>query len=1236
MIMSAFYWLTHRRIALWAVVGGGVAIALVVAVFASPLESSSVGERLTFADNTLESGVAAGSVAPDSGASRHSQSSSSITLIGNLGQASAPASWEPIGPEDGIVYVQAIRFTTGSNPYGYSLSAVKAWIKDVGSNDDPQVNIYSADDDGFPDEILYTLTDPNSFTDSAVNTFTAPANSVLGNDTEYYLVLENAADVSGTTFYYAGFVDGNALDSNGAAGWSINTDEDYTVLFKIEGSLATSYSETSSSQSGISTVGGDASPQGPALGSDANDVGKIFDAGLSGADRRIAASHADGRTPKFSWAAATTSQEAKNHITNNVVKEYEDDYPWVRQAWSNQPLNVRVRSSNAPGWYVFYMGGHAGFRGLARGIRYGFTESGLRSDTVVLHELAHHFTLDTRVPNVQDAVGVGWLYFNHRVNGDCPVGEIYADVLAYVTRDNSNLRLGYIASCPEIGSRGKPDSQSRNVVKKVVRGEIPDWFENHYDDGSGEIDLDSLWGDIRTASGKRTIVYLLRDKFGGYCSTGEANWALTHADAVGGNPWRDGGCESRKPQDVNVIQQDGGLKVTWEPHLYEASPEVTHYAVQWRSADQDYHSSRQTLISNSSELSHTISGLTDGVEHHVRVVAVNSESTDSTVDEHGHSRAAEASSVPGQPGRPAFLGSFPSDHTMVLIWGVPENSEVDLSGYVVEWKSGSQEYDSTRRLEVPVGLPTNATISELLNSTNHTFRVTAQSSGGLAGVPAEVTASPIGPPEMPLEVEAVGGRNSLLVSWEPDLSQSPPDAYVIQWRTRADYEPGNEKTIWAPFRRSHALKDMAGHGRYYVRVLARNYLGRSEPSEEFFVMSGAPHEPSDFNVEVRPGGGFEITWDRPEPYYPDNPDFRPVRNFNNKRPILDSDGSTVPQYRYDVEYRLAGDPPGPWCSQSRYRDVAGRNDNLDPVPHRLEYLRFCADSEPVVGESYKFRIRAAYVWKQSGDTNVRNGPWAYTDRVLYDPSGGPPDTPTGVEAVGGKASLLVSWDTPISGTAPDDYLIQWRTRANYESGNNAVSSNPVAGLHLINRMAGHGRYYVRIIARNVLGESEPSQEYFVMSGAPHAPADVDTEVRDGGGFTVTWDRPDPYYPDNPDFRPVRNFNNKRPILDSDGSTVPQYRYDVEYKLADGEPGGWCSQSRYRDVGRGNDTLNSDVLTLDLTRYCRNAAPVEGESYNFRVRAAYVWKNSGDTNPRNGPWKYNGPIVYNPPTYNQSG
>ncbi len=1170
---------SHRRnrrpiaIALASIAAAGIALAATLAVGSLQPGARASGD---LPDSTILVGTGQG----------EGQSVSKITLVSNLGRISHPEHWERVGPGEGVVYAQAQGFTTGNNDDGYTISKIVAYVKGVGSGDTPQVSIYASDSDGNPDNILYTLTNPASFSNDAQNTFSAPPNARLASETDYFVVFENDVVVTSTEHYRVGFVEGSGHDANAAAGWTLDTEQEYPILVSIRGSIDTGYELT--------------------------------------------------RSPNSTNSNSARNEQATNYIENNVVDKYGDDHAWVRTAWSDHPLPVRVGNYNNPGFYVYSIGGAQGFSGVARGLRWGFTTSGYKSKVVVLHELAHHFVLDHRVPDVPGAVGVGWLYFNHRVKGDCPVGEIYADLLGYQTHRVATDRVGYLWNCREIAnSNGKPDSESIRVARSVAKGEIADWFYEHYDGGDGTVDMDAVWADLKVANNKRIATYAMRDMFGGFCSPREANWALGSAGPSHGNPWRDGGCHWRKPQDMAIVTHNGSLAVTWDPHLYETGPNVSHYAVQWRTADQDFDATRRALVSETADLSHTIDGLTDGVEHFVRVAAVHSNSPTVIQDNDGHNRWVAFSAVPGKPAAPVSLSVTPGDHEIRLTWDEPVHSEIELSGYQVDWKTGSQDFDESRRLDLAPAATESAVIPGLQNGVFYTVRVSAVSHDGTIGKPSWKTVAPAGPPESPTDISAVGGKNSLLVYWQRPASGTIHDGYVVQWRTRGTYEPGNEVNVWRPWDTQELVRNMAGHGRYYVRVLARNFLGRSEPSGEVFVMSGAPGGLTDVSAEVRPGGGFNITWGRPDPYYPNNPDFRPVRNFGNKRPIRDADGNTVPQYRYDIEYKLADGEPGGWCPQSSYRDVGVGNDTLNSDALTLNLTSFCDDAEPVIGERYNTRIRAAYVWHQSGDTNPRNGPWVYSGPVVYDLAGGPPGTPAGIEAVGGKASLLVSWDPPSSGGTVGGYIIQWRTRGTYEDDDQVIVDDPSARSHLLTGMAGHGRYYVRIKAFNLLGESTTTGDYFVMSGAPRAPATVSAEVRAAGGFTVAWDRPDPYYPNNPDFRPVRNFGNKRPIRDADGNTVPQYRYDIEYKLADGESDGWCSQSRYRDVGLGNNTLSSDVLTVNLTRYCNGAAPVEGERYNFRVRAAYVWHQSGDTNPRNGPWAYSGPVVYDPTVYNQN-
>ena len=116
---------------------------------------------------------------------------------------------------------QTIRFETGGNAGGYTLTSVKAVLNSAQSADGVQVSIYSASG-GDPDTSLYVLTNPTSLSDGT-RTFTAPANALLAKDTQYFVVFE-ATDSSRN--YKISATDSDTVDSM-ATGWSMNTERHF-------------------------------------------------------------------------------------------------------------------------------------------------------------------------------------------------------------------------------------------------------------------------------------------------------------------------------------------------------------------------------------------------------------------------------------------------------------------------------------------------------------------------------------------------------------------------------------------------------------------------------------------------------------------------------------------------------------------------------------------------------------------------------------------------------------------------------------------------------------------------------------------------------------------------------------------------------------------------------------------------------------------------------------------------
>ena len=110
---------------------------------------------------------------------------------------------------------QAQQFTTGDHNPGYTLGSVQIHLAFIVSNDQVRVSLYS-DSSGFPGSSLHVLTNPSSITNSAFNTFSAPAGTHLTKETKYHIVVEITTSVA-----QVGSTTSDAEDTGAASGWSI-------------------------------------------------------------------------------------------------------------------------------------------------------------------------------------------------------------------------------------------------------------------------------------------------------------------------------------------------------------------------------------------------------------------------------------------------------------------------------------------------------------------------------------------------------------------------------------------------------------------------------------------------------------------------------------------------------------------------------------------------------------------------------------------------------------------------------------------------------------------------------------------------------------------------------------------------------------------------------------------------------------------------------------------------------
>ena len=379
---------------------------------------------------------------------------------------------------------------------------------------------------------------------------------------------------------------------------------------------------------------------------------------------RVSAVDALGRVLGRS-EAPTLTKLASDVIEQRVVEAFEEDFPWLRQTW-NVPIPVNVGGAGAAYGFVSSTNvrtvSGTNWPNLIEGLYYKFAASGqYTNNRIVMHELAHHFTLDVRVPENPASVAVGWLYFDQLVSGHCPVGEVYADVLAYHTASGRWSAWNFLAGCTQVGR--PPKAEALAVVASISDGEIPQWlFDTYSTDGTADtMDLDGLWSDVKALSGLGPeVAYGLHNLFGGYCSDKEAIAANRASAPVYKNPWVQGGCETRWPRDLTAAASgSGAISVSWTAPYYATTPTINAYVVQWKRDGAQYDSARQALVTDLSSLSYTITGLISGEQYSVRVAAVNQADTADFVDDDGRTRAAETATdpPPPEPGLTVNLGS---------------------------------------------------------------------------------------------------------------------------------------------------------------------------------------------------------------------------------------------------------------------------------------------------------------------------------------------------------------------------------------------------------------------------------------------------------------------------------------------------------------------------------------------------------------------------------------------------
>ena len=185
-------------------------------------------------------------------------------------------------------------------------------------------------------------------------------------------------------------------------------------------------------------------------------------------------------------------------------------------------------------------------------------------------------------------------------------------------------------------------------------------------------------------------------------------------------------------QPMATSPNPGELYITWNCPL-DNGAEITSFDFRHRQAGLTVWPSPVSLTVPC----HTLTGLTNGTAYEFQARAVNSVD-DSEWSAIGTGTPAATRSEGGS----AFaLNGLAGDGEVDLSWLEPNDGGSAITGYTVQWKSGSQSYSSARQASVAAGT-TEHTVTGLTNGDEHDFRVRATNSVGNSTWSNEFSATP--------------------------------------------------------------------------------------------------------------------------------------------------------------------------------------------------------------------------------------------------------------------------------------------------------------------------------------------------------------------------------------------------------------------------------------------------------------------------------------------------------------
>ena len=356
--------------------------------------------------------------------------------------------------------------------------------------------------------------------------------------------------------------------------------------------------------------------------------------------------------------------------------------------------------------------------------------------------------------------------------------------------------------------------------------------------------------------GRSSAVATIADNDGGYdCSFHDSGGGGGGDGAGTDGNGGDDGSPPGAPRDLSANPGNPRVTLSWAPGSDGGSP-ITGYDLRMSSdGGQTWSRWRPLAGSDADTVSHTVTGLTNGITYSFQLRARNA---------HGPGAPASVSAIPATtPGAPRDLSANAGNPRVTLSWTPGPDGGSPITGYELRLSSDDgRTWSHWRPVPGSDARTTSHTVTGLTNGTTYSFQLRARNAQG-AGAVASADATPATTPDAPRGLSANAADGLVTLSWTPG-----PDggSTITGYEVRRSSDGG---LTWVPSWQSvagsdartvsHTLTDLANGATYSFQLRARNARGPGVPAFVSATPATAPGAPRDL-AAVRGDREVKLSW----------------------------------------------------------------------------------------------------------------------------------------------------------------------------------------------------------------------------------------------------------------------------------------------------------------------------------------------------------------------------------------